>query len=132
MVKSLPKDKIYAMESTLVKMAEFDTVVLELNKSMEGKYNRAEAKALDKKFNEYVSKNHLREVEKTFDQFVKQPVMDTVQMDLIQLQTKIDGLVFKAYLDDEIKKVMEHIEDQMDKVVTSKRLENEIKSMNDA
>ena len=58
--------------------------------------------------------------------------MDTVQMDLIQLQTKIDGLVFKAYLDEEIKKVMDHIEDQMDKVVTSKRLENEIKRMTDA
>ena len=81
---------------------------------MEGKYNRAEAKAMDKKFNEYVSKNHLREVEKTFDQFVKQPVIDTIQMDIIQLQTKIDGLVFKAYLDEEIKKVMDHIEDQMD------------------
>ena len=43
------------------------------------------------------------------------------------MSTKIDGLVFKTYLDEEIKKLMEHIEHEMDKCVTSRRLENEVK-----
>ena len=83
MTKALPKEKIRAMEKTLEKMENFDEVVLDLTKSMNDKFNRAEAKVMDKKFSDYVSKNQLAELEKEFDKFVKQPVIDTMQMDMI-------------------------------------------------
>ena len=126
-MKNLPKEKIQAMERTLEKMADFDTVISELTKSMEGKYNRAEAKVMDKKFGDYVHKNQLKEVVSDLDKYVKQAAFDSLQMDMIQMNTKIDGLVFKAYLDDQIDKVRTYIDDCMDTVVTGKRLENEIK-----
>ena len=83
LTKALPKEKIRAMEKTLEKMENFDEVVLDLTKSMNDKFNRAEAKVMDKKFSEYVSKNQLAELENTLDKFVKQPTIDTMQMDMI-------------------------------------------------
>tara|TARA_B110000285_G_C14644792_1_gene389212 strand:+ start:140 stop:535 length:396 start_codon:yes stop_codon:yes gene_type:complete len=131
-MKNLPKEKIQAMESTLEKMKDFDTVLSDMTKSLEGKYNRAEAKVMDKKFNEYVHKNQLKEVVADMDKYVKQSAFDSLTMDMIQMNTKIDGLVFKAYLDDQIGQVKAYIDSHMDTVVTGKRLENEMKVISEA
>ena len=120
------------MESTLEKMKDFDTVLSDMTKSLEGKYNRAEAKVMDKKFNEYVHKNQLKEVVADMDKYVKQTAFDSLTMDMIQMNTKIDGLVFKAYLDDQIDQVKAYIDSHMDTVVTGKRLENEMKVISEA